>query len=148
MGILCGSSALSSRICASHSELRWSSCTGATPLLTPQAGSCLHFPAACPVVLICLVAWPCCLTGLVNDAAKIVSPPLFFFNDMISLLSVTVGKMKTREGQSLSSQPWHHRVQNAAPCSEQLLCSGKSLKRHLRYWFASVCWILFQIWLF
>lgn len=96
-------SAWSSRICASHSELRWSSRTGATPPLTPQAGCCLHVPAACPVVLIWLVAWPCCLTRLVNDAAKIGCPPFLFFNDMIALLSVTAGKRDW--GRQESFQP-------------------------------------------
>lgn len=61
-------------------------------------------PAAHPAVLLCLVPWPRHLPRLVNDAAKIVSPPLF--NDMISLLSF-IGKTKTGEGRSLSSQPWH-----------------------------------------
>lgn len=69
-----------------------------------------------------------------------------FFNNTVSLLSATAGKMKAGEGRSLSSQPWHYEVHNVAPCSEQLLCPGKPLKRHLRHKFASLCWMLIQIW--
>lgn len=129
MGTHCGSSALSSCICTSHSELRRFPCTRAAPPLTPKAGCCFHFPTASPVVLVCLVAWPCHLTGLMNDAAKnSLSSTLFFFfvvND-ISSLSLTAEKTKAGKGRSLLA------LQSSKCDTEQLLCSGKPLKRHLR----------------
>lgn len=98
-------SALSSCIHTLHSELQPSP-AGAIPRLHPSASRCcLQCLAAHPSLLLWLAPWPCHLLGLANDAAKIVSPPLL--NDMISLLSFIVGKIKTWKGRSLSSQPWH-----------------------------------------